>query len=87
MAAEQGEFIFSSKLVPLGGGEFKVVPVDPVRVDEKYVSTIEAAEQLKVSRWTINKLINEGELEAMRPGKWIKVRLSSVLAYRRKCAM
>ena len=69
-------------LVPLGGGEFKVVPQKP----QPEVTPLQAAKMLSVSRPTIYRLLELGMLAHRRPSRGkILISTDSIRAHRLAC--
>ncbi len=55
-------------------------PVSPTR-RTAYLSVNGAAEYLSLSRWTIYKLVRDGELRAFRVGKRLRLRVADLDTY------
>jgi len=52
--------------------------------DPEFLTVDEVAEWFRISRWSITRLIESGELEAVRVGKRIRVVVSSCNDYLQK---
>lgn len=51
---------------------------------ERYLTTSEAAERLRCSKWTIVRMIKRGELEASKPNRIWLVKESTLAAFMKR---